>query len=176
VVVACLATAGIGVEQRVTGLERQRSSWGETAAVVVVVDPVAPGQPIGRSVVIRRLPVAMVPNGALRAFSPDDLARVDLYVGEIVLSGRVSGGGGHVLPRGTVAITMAIASRAPLVGEGDLVDLWMIDAANLSSHRVAQRVVVLARSDDDVTVAVPEAQVAQTTAAALRPVTVVLVG
>lgn len=174
--VVCVVAAGIAVEQRIGALERERSSWGETRSVVVVVEPIAVGEPLSASVVMRLVPAAMVPPDALGAFSRDDLARVDLYTGEIVLSGRVTGSGRHPFPDGTVAITMAIASRAPLVSAGDLVDLWMIDSANLSSRRVAERVVVLARSDDDLTVAVPEAQIAQTTAAALRPVTVVLVG
>ena len=64
----------------------------------------------------------------------------------------------------------------PLVELGDLVDLYMIDSANLSSHRVAERVVVLAIGDSDITVAVEATDVAAATVASLRPVSVVLVG
>jgi len=73
-------------------------------------------------------------------------------------------------------MTLPVVAQVPLIAEGDLVDLWAVDSANFTSQRVASNVVVLAFSDRDVTVAVPEAQVPAATVASLRPVTITLVG
>jgi len=56
------------------------------------------------------------------------------------------------------------------------VDLWIVDGADLSSRRVAEHVSVLAFSERDITVAVPNGQIERATAASLRPVIVTRIG
>lgn len=144
--------------------------------VAVVTKPVEIGQPVSDAVELRELPVAMVPVNAASEVEPGSLAKVPLHVGEVVLTQRLTNSETNSLGALTVALTLPVATQVPFLEAGDLVDLWVVDSANFSSRRVAEHVVVLAFSDHDVTVAVPDAQVAETTAASLRPVTLTLVG
>jgi hypothetical protein len=161
---------------KVAALDQARLAWGNTSTVAVVTTPVDIGQSVSGAVELRDLPVAMIPRSAVSAVEPGSLAKVPLHVGEVVLAPRLTNSDARGPSAGTVAITLAVVTQVPLLDVGDLVDLWIIDSANFSSRRVAEHVVVLAFSDDDVTVAVPDAQVADATAASLRPVTMTLVG
>lgn len=161
---------------KIAALDQARMAWESTAMVAVVTKPVEIGQPVSDAVELRELPVAMVPVNAASEVEPGSLAKVPLHVGEVVLTQRLTNSETNSLGALTVALTLPVATQVPFLEAGDLVDLWVVDSANFSSRRVAEHVVVLAFSDHDVTVAVPDAQVAETTAASLRPVTLTLVG
>lgn len=153
-----------------TAVER----WGSTTSVVVVERFVAAGDELAEAVALGTRPTAMVPSGAMTAVPIDGRAGVDLYPGELLLLDRVRNADERGMPRGTLAVTVVIDGAAPLVTPGDLVDLWVTDAANLSSRRVVDSVVVLARHDEELTIAVPEQLVGDVAVAALRPLTVAL--
>ena len=171
--------AALGLTQlqaRFVAVEDARASWGRTTTVVMVAEPILPGEDIASSVMMREVPEAVVPPLAAVSVPEGALAKVALHPGEIVLVPRMTGANERGLPPGSAAMTFEPLGRAPLVETGDLVDIWVVDLANLSSLRIAERLVVLDRSDEDITVAVPEDQVADAAVAALRPVTIVLVG
>lgn len=157
-------------------LESERADWGATTPALVVVEPVAVGEPVGPAVATREFPNALTPPDVLTSLAPGAVARVPLFPGEPLLAARVTTGETAFASEGTVALTIPVIRQVPLIEVGALVDLWVVDGANLSSLRVAERVAVLAFSDDDVTVAVPPDQVGDATAASLRPVTITVVG
>jgi hypothetical protein len=161
---------------KVAALDQARLAWESTTTVAVVTKPVEIGQPVAGAVELRDLPVAMVPVEAASEVEPGSLAKVPLHVGEIVLTPRLTNSEADSPGAGTVALTLAVATQVPFLDVGDLVDLWVVDSVNFSSRRVAEHVVVLAFSDHDVTVAVPEGQVGDVAAVSLRPVTLTLVG
>lgn len=159
------------------GLATERQQWGASAEVLVVVEPVPRGEPVSAAVERRTVPEAVRPPSALSAVAAGAAAAVPLVPGEIVVRERVvdpnstlAGGAGRV------ALTLAVSRQVPLVAVGSSVDLYTVDSANFSSRRVAHGVVVLAFTDDDITVAVPEHQVDDVAAASLRPVIVSVTG
>jgi len=166
----------LSLAARVAALDTQRRAWGQGEQALLLVDDVAVGEMVASAVEIRELPKALVPEGAMGAVDDAVRAKVPLYAGEVLLSSRVTGQRTSGLAASTVAMTLPVVAQVPLIAEGDLVDLWAVDSANFTSQRVASNVVVLAFSDRDVTVAVPEAQVPAATVASLRPVTITLVG
>jgi hypothetical protein len=169
----------IGVAQLRSGyaaIDTARAEWGETARVLVLTSPVRAGDALGDSVETRVVPVAMVPAAAALTLPPGALAKVDLFDGEVLLERRMTGGGSRALPAGSAAVTLQLLGAAPLIEAGDLVDIWMADSAAMTSRRVGRRLVVLARSESDLTVIVSESQVGDLAIASLRPVTAVLVG
>lgn len=173
--VTLVSLGAAALRSQAAAIDAERRSWGTTVEVVVVTQPIQTGALISGSVEVRPLPRAVVPLSAVYEVGTDARAKAELHVGEIVLSPRVTGTDER-LGAGVAALTLSIAARVPLADDGDLVDLYAIDSANFSSRRVGQRLVVLALTDDEVTVAVPTGQVADLTAASLRPVTMVVVG
>jgi len=174
--VALAIGGGARLSQQFDQLDEARSSWGATRDVVVVIRPVAVGEPIAESVEVQSLPAALVSDSAVASVSDQAFARVDLFAGEVLLHERLSATEVGELPAATAAITVTLAQHSPLVEIGDLVDLWAVDTAAGESYRVAQRVVVLALAQADLTVAVPQADVGDIAVAAVRPLTVALVG
>lgn len=160
--------------QRSASLDAERAAWGETTTVLVLRADVEIGEPVATSVRPVPWPKALVPPGAADHVAPEALARARLHQGEVLMRSRVDTADAALA--GNVAITLAVARSMPLVEIGALVDLWTVDSTNQSSRRIAQRVLVLAVSTEDVTVSVPADQVGAVTAASLRPVTVAVVG
>ncbi len=175
-IVALGCVTSFVVADKIAAVEAERASWGETQVVVVALGSVDRGEPVRGLVALREFPVALLPANAATSVDPDSLAKVGLHPGEIVLSDRLTTATGNTTPTGSVAVTLPVARQVPLVEVGAIVDLWSVDSANFSSRRIAFGVSVLAFSDDDITIAVPHAQVGEVTAASLRPVTVTLVG
>lgn len=176
-VVAGLGLAMVtAVSSKAAAFEEQRAEWGDLISVVVVTEPVAVGERVAGATEIRQLPQAMTPPGAALSVTPESRAKVALYPGEVVLSSRLTGFSDADDAPSTAALTLPVTVQLPLLTAGDLVDLWLVDGADLSSHRVVEHVSVLAFSDQDITVAVPNDQIQQATAASLRPVIVTLVG
>jgi len=161
---------------RMATLEAERASWGTTQPVLVVVERVDVGETVADAVELRDVPEALAPRGVVAALDPAAVARVPLFPGELLLGDRITTGDASFATDGAIALTVPVVRQVPLIEVGSLVDLWIVDGANLSSLRVAERVAVLAFSEDDLTVAVPPEQVVDATAASLRPVTVTLVG
>lgn len=174
-VVLAVLGASVFADQR-RGLASAKADWGATTPVLVTVRPVPVGEQLAGRTEVRSVPVALVPDDSLSSLPRNAIARVELYPGEIVLAGRVAGTAGRGIPEGFVAMTMQLLGAAPLVERGDLVDVWVVDTTTATSRRVGTRLPVLDRSDDDVTLALPEADAGQAAIAALRPVTLVLVG
>ena len=173
-VLITVSIAGVALSGQTRSLQRQQAAWGNTVEVLVVVEAVAIGDSLFGAVEHQTLPEAMIPPGAATELGEAAFARSQLHPGEVLLDARVTGSPGDVLPAGTAAITVAVHGEAPLVQAGDLVDLWTVDSANLSSRRVAQRVLVLERGDHDISVAVPASAIAAVTVAALRQFIVTL--
>lgn len=164
------------VSAKAAALDQQRAEWGDLIAVAVVVDPVAVGERVIDATEIRQLPQAMVPRDAASQVPAHSLAKVALYPGEVVLRERLSVPGTIDDDSTTAALTLPVAVQLPLLVEGDLVDLWIVDGAAMSSRRVVEHVSVLAFSDRDITVAVPTNQIERATVASLRPVVVTRIG
>jgi hypothetical protein len=166
----------VTVSSKSAALQHQQEQWGTRAEVAVVQRPVEVGQRVAAAAETVLWPQAMIPPNAVVRVGPDSLAKVALYPGEVVLETRITMSGADRYDAVTAALTLPVAVQVPLLQHGDLVDLWIVDSANLSSQLVVSHVVVLAFSDRDITVAVPLDQVGAATAASLRPVTIALVG
>lgn len=174
---AILAVIGtLQVQSQRASLVAARAEWGATEPVLVVDRPVAVGEPLLGAVSPHELPVAMIPEQAARRLPAGSVAKVALHRGEVLVAGRITGGDDRGIPDGFVALSMQLLGDAPLVEPGDLVDVWVVDSASGTSRRVGARLLVLDRSDDGVTVALPAHQAGSAAVAALRPVTLVLVG
>lgn len=164
------------VSSKSAALQRQQEQWGARAEVAVVQRPIEVGQRVAAATETVLWPLAMIPPSAVVLVGPHSLAKVALYPGEVVLETRITVPGSDRYEAATAVLTLPVAMQVPLVQHGDLVDLWIVDSANLSSQLVVSHVVVLAFSDGDITVAVPLDQVEAATAASLRSVTIALVG
>lgn len=170
---ASLAAIGLlSLMGQLSAIDEERARWGRSATYVVVDHPVGRGESVQGSLVLRELPVALVPEGALREVPTEARALGPLHVGEVVVGERLTSSASPAMPTDSVTMTLPVVVQVPMVAEGGLVDLWTVDNATLSSTRVARHVTVVAFSDDSITVAVPAEQVAQATAASMRPVTV----
>lgn len=178
VVIAAAATLALSLTAKSEALDEQRSSWGAVQTVLVVVERVEPGELVVGSVEVREMPAAVVPAAAVGAVAAASRAKATLFPGEMVMRERITGAADQAstVPDGTVALTVPIVRLVPFLAGGDLVDLWTVDSANFSSQRVAANVVVLAFSDEEITIAVPTESVSDLTATSLRPLTITLVG
>lgn len=181
-VVQAAATAALGLAMVTTlsakaaAFERQRADWGELIAVTVVTEPVQVGERLIGATEVRRLPRAMTPVDATSHVPPDSRAKVALYPGEVLLNTRLTAMGLDDTAPATAALTLPVTVQLPLLADGDLVDLWIVDGPDLLSRRVVEHVSVLAFSDRTITVAVPNDQVERATAASLRSVIVTRIG
>ena len=164
--------SAMSLQGRLSAAAAERDAWGVSETVAVVVAPVGAGQQLDGAVELVERPGAMVPDGAVTELPSGAIAAVDLVVGEVLLRERLVGDGVTSRPAGTVAVTVDIDGDAALVETGDLVDLWSIDVATLTSVRVVAGVVVLGRADEALTVAVPESAMADVAVASLRPLTI----
>lgn len=174
VVLAVGASLSFGA--RLRAVETERSGWGATTTVVVVDEQVARGEPIAGLTSARQLPVAMVPDGAVTETPASGVAKVALFPGEVLLEQRVTSAASSGVPDGSVALTVAVLTQVPLLAVGDLVDLWVVEPVSGTTTRAVAAVVVLDFTEDEVTVAVPSAEADVATVAALRPVTITLIG
>jgi hypothetical protein len=175
-VIAAASTLMMTGAAQAAQVEEAKASWGENQPVLVVTKAVAAGDLVAASVEVRNLPVAMVPDGAIGQVASDQRARTPLFAGEVLLGQRVTGERTGSPPAGTAALTVGVATQPPSLEAGDVVDVWSVDARDLSSDQVMHNVIVLDFSDQTVTVAVPTSQLRRATAAALRPLIVTVTG
>lgn len=169
------------LRNQVVSLDAERAAWGETVAAWLVTDDVGAGERIVGSVERTMLPKALVPTSSLAPPSEGDLptaaiARVPLVAGEVLVRDRVAGAGDRLLDEDQVALTVTMSTTSSLVDVGDLVDVWAVDAAAGASRAVVRNARVLDRDDLDLTIAVDRAVAGPVALAALRPVTIALVG
>jgi len=169
------------------------AAYGRSRPVVVVVRPVAAGDPIGaEDVAVRHRPEAVVPEGALAERPDPATARVDLVPGEVLVAGRIAGHGrtgpaarlgpderAVAVPLAVPGLPLASDDRVDLVSggaygggpEGDL-------PVGAPAEVVASGARVLEVGGDAIVVAVPAAVAIEVVAAltagpvvaALRPV------
>ena len=181
-------TTGVSVQQQYARAVEQQLAWGSQARVVVATADIDVGESIASATELRVWPSAVVPDGALTDISVDDVARVRLVTGELILAERVSSGatGGLVdlLPAGTVAVGVPIGSGTPPLSVGDRVDLLATfnrrtdqPTDEPDTTKVAERAVVVDVTSDVVTVAIDSDRAAATASALSRAaVTIALTG
>ena len=138
--------------------------YGDSAMVAVVSRTLHAGATLGAGdVEMVRLPVAMVPLGALRSSPARRTLRVDMVRGEVLLAGRLAPGG-----TSSAAAMMAPSQRAlaiPLpeahldLRPGDLVDVLTVSEAG-SSTVIASRARVLTSRGRSAVVAIGVDEVA----------------
>lgn len=191
--VAALALTTAFVVATIVGrAAASEARYGRTRAVLVATRAIAPGDAIdGDSVALVRWPVTLLPSDALTAVPPDRVATADIADGEVVISGRVSGGSGRgaatLVPPGARALAVPLLVPGLPLRPGDRVDLlatagggdpagFSDDAAPSASRParpVAADALVVAVDDQAVTVAI-EADDAAAVAVALTSGTVVV--
>jgi hypothetical protein len=129
VLAAALAT-GAALRQRVAGIDDARRAWGDAREVFVARRDTVPGEAL--EVDVRKVPLAVVPRGALEASTNGErlIARQDVATGEIVTAidvGRAGQAGPQaLLPDGWAAVPIvespaasaAIGARIQVVGGG----------------------------------------------------------
>lgn len=165
--VAAAAVVGSTVAGIVADAEARARRFGELRSVPVVVHRVEVGDEIGAGDVrLRRLPAALVPPGRL---APDRgvgrVALVPLLPGEVLLAAKVAPDGrtgvAALLPEGRRALAVPAGPGIPPLAVGDRVDVLATyppetaAAAGVEpTFAVATAALVLATSEDSVTVAV----------------------
>lgn len=165
------AVAAVVVGSTVSGIvaeaEARARRFGDLRTVPVVARRVEVGDEIGRGDVrVRRLPAALIPPGRL---APDRgvgrVALVPLLPGEVLLAAKVApegrAGVAALLPPGRRALAVPTGPGIPPLAVGDRVDVLATyppetaAAAGVEpTFAVATAALVLATSEDSVTVAV----------------------
>jgi hypothetical protein len=155
-----------------------RREWGEAVEVVVATDAVDPGSPAtSADLARRRVPRALVPDGALRAVPQSGVVVRRLARGEILVDADVGSGddrfslvpAGHsvvALPRPTVLPPLAPGDAVQLAGGTPDGTLVHVTARVLS---VVDAAILVAVASDDA------ADVALAAADQVRPPAIVLV-
>jgi len=151
--VAVLATLTVSsISRAAAAADAARDRWGDQVAVAVSTADAEPGETVRAA--LRLLPAGLVPAGAARVDVDGARAATWIGRGEIVLERRLAPAGlsptAALLPPGTrgVAVPQGIAPLPVVVG--DRVDV-------LAPHVLAEDAVVVAVTDDAVTVAVRSA-------------------
>lgn len=183
VVLTALTATTVGHLTGAAAAERDR--WGERRGAVVALHDLEPGAAIGAGdTEVRLLPAGLLPRGA--ATTPVTGMVVAAFVGkgEVVLTRRLAPAGlsaiAALLPPGSRGVAVP-QGPAPLPVEvGDRVDVLATfdpSTTDQPTFAVATGAVVIAVSDDAVTVAVDEAEAAKVAfAVTSAAVTLVLTG
>lgn len=161
-VLLAVATAAL-VAEVAGGAAEAAAQWSPGPPVLVVRTPVAAGEAVtAADVDARRLPAAVVPDGALRVLPDDATAAVRLHRGEVLLTDRVRGASpvSVRLPPGARGIAVPNDTALP-VRVGDRVDVLATFGADTSTtpptFAVARSALIVHVAADAVTVAVHEA-------------------
>lgn len=165
----------------------ERAAWGRTVDVVVATEPVDPGERLGGRVALRPVPVALVPDAAVRSLPGNRRAAHPIGRGEVVttadLAAVASGPVAARLPEGTAGVTIPVGSPVPPVAVGDQIDVVapgeFSDPLAPQRHRapspLATGALVIAVEADRLTLAVASGDASRTAAAAMSgPVGVVV--
>jgi hypothetical protein len=165
----------------------ERVAWGRTVDVVVATAPVKPGEQFGGRVALRPVPVALVPDAAVRTPPGGRRAAHPIGRGEVVTTADLAAvGSGPVaarLPEGTAGVMVPVGSPVPPVAVGDRVDVVapaevpdpLAPARGRAPAPLTSGALVVAVEADRLTLAVASGDAARTAAAALSgPVAVVV--
>lgn len=159
-VLVLAAVVAVVVATTVGDAEAARQRWGPTVPVVVAARPLAAGDVVQvDDVKVATYPKGLAPAGALAAPPVGRTVLAALGVGEAVTSVRVSGAGGGgvaaLVPAGWRALAVPVGRASVALSVGDEVDLIGTGVDGLSSEVVAEDALVVAVSDEAVTVALP---------------------
>jgi Flp pilus assembly protein CpaB len=128
-----VATAtGLVIARTARAADTARHAWGDMASVVVASRPLAAGDPVDASdAVVRLVPMALVPDGALTELPPGTPAAAPIGRGEILTAARVGRGGrsptAALLPDGTRGVAVPLPAAALPLAVGDTVDVVTAD-------------------------------------------------
>lgn len=159
-----VAAGAIGIGATFAVQSRQladaRASWGDTTTVWVAAADTSAGAEL--HVRARRLPVAMLPDDAIRGSWPDGaVARQTVAAGEVIVDHDLSLARLALLPDGWRGVALAVDDTSAPVVIGDRVDVVAMGAV------LAADGVVVQTTDAAVVVGVPPDVAAVVAAAAL---------
>ena len=128
VVATLAAVTGTVVARTAADAEAALDRYGTRVRVAVVARAVPVGAVLApEDVVVREVPVALVPVGALGEVPVGRTAVVALVEGEVVVAERIAPGGlsgpSALLPAGTAGVTVARGEASPPLALGDAVDV-----------------------------------------------------
>ena len=160
------AVTALVVQGLVARAEDARHRWGDVVDVPVAATELSPGEVVDASdVVMQRWPEALLPPGAVDEAPVGRVVVSPVLAGEPFVRARIAPEGlspvAALLPPGTLAV--AVPAPALALEVGDRVDVLATFDPSLTgdedpSFAVAEAAVVVAVSDDSVTVAVTEAE------------------
>ena len=168
-------SAGFLVHGLAAAADDARARWGEPATVAIATrdlpagDAIAPGD-----VELRRVPEAVVPDGAATEAPVGEVVSQPVFAGEVVLSDRLApeglSGVAALLPPGSRAVAIpADPAVVPPLDPGDAVDVHVaaaLDGGFAVPVLVTSRAPVVEVTDQAVTIAVPASQVPDVASAA----------
>lgn len=126
--------------------------WDQTQSVVVATRSIGWGDDLSGAVEIRRLPVAAIPDGAISRMPENRVAATAIGRGEVLTAMRLSGekaaGTAALLPPGTRALVVPLATPGLPVQIGDHIDLLAPTGRGLpiAEGRTVPGAVAVARS------------------------------
>jgi Flp pilus assembly protein CpaB len=157
--------AGLLVWRAVEAADRARSQWGTPRPALVATRPIAAGEVVdGADAVVRSLPAALVPDGALSALPPEDeeaVAAGPIAAGEIVHPARLGrparSAVAALLPAGTRGLAVPVPAGALPLRVGDVVDVVASAPGGAGAAVVAHGAAVVHVEEASAVVAVAEA-------------------
>jgi hypothetical protein len=118
------AVVTLGVASSSAELDRQRAAWGRTTTVYTATRAINVGDALAGAVTAVDLPVAMIPETAVRDLPGSAVAVQRLAPGEVVVEVDIAHGDGpgSLLPAGWLAVAIDAADNA-MFGLGDPVSV-----------------------------------------------------
>ena len=166
--VALAAVTGLTVSSLVGAAAAERDRYGEVVPVLVARRDLPGGHVLGLGdAVVRRLPAALVPPGAVDRAAEGSVLADDVFAGEAVLAARVApeglGAVAALLPPGTQGVAVPADGAGLRLAPGDVVDaLATFDAGETAEGpptvAVARDALVVDVGEAGVTLAVTEEQ------------------
>lgn len=128
-------TLGANVRGRMNMLESQRAAWGDAITVFVARYDVDVGEPLASALMASSVPVAIVPEAALRSVT-DQVARRAIAAGSIVTEFDVASSSGpqSLAPAGHVIVAL-IESPSSGAAVGDAVQVAS-EGVVVSAHAI----------------------------------------
>ena len=171
VVAGAAAITGL-VVAAIAGLAGGDSSLGDLTPVVVVTEPIEPGQPVDEhNTEPRRYPVLTLPPNAVGTLSGDEVASATLLPGDMVTTTRLGG-----LPTGNrTEVAIPAHTALPPLTPSDRVDvlvtLPITDQSGTETQAtltVATAAIVTNKADHAITIAVTEEELLPVASAVIQ--------
>jgi hypothetical protein len=161
------AIVTLGVASSSAELDRQRAAWGRTATVYTATRAIAVGDGLADAVIAVDLPVAMIPETAVRDLPGSAVAVQRVAPGEVLVDSDIARGDGpgSLLPAGWLAVT--IDADNAIFGLGDPVSVLAAGSV------IAPNGLVVGRGDSGLVVGVPADVAAAVADAAIQRTAVV---